>query len=287
MASDSEEVPQRQEITVRVVKSGRHIFSENPVDRYQHHFIHLIGRHLEVRDGPMLALDLACGVGLSTLALFERLPPGSRVVAISDDRVDLKRFHEQLTSDQRKTIFPRKEKRDRLPFAVNLFDVVWAALPSEPLRPLRPILRQALRVLRPGGQLIITAPLRRTFLGLANAIGPSLEGHKDDAAFQALLSEPPELISSDDWIANIQRCGAIEAEIHHNSVEINTALPLSSQPLFSGFLLPLWLGDDLTLQAQALRLLDVAVKKPLVVTIHIGCVTARRGLSEIEDETSG
>ena len=67
-----------------------------------------------------------------------------------------------------------KEHRDRLPFANGVFDLVWATLPREQLKPARGVLRQALRVLRPGGQLLITAPLVATFAELCAAMSPAL-----------------------------------------------------------------------------------------------------------------
>jgi SAM-dependent methyltransferase len=271
--------------SVRVSQSGPlHELTDDPVERYQYHFAHLIERNLEVLDHPMHALDLACGVGMPALTLIERLPAESRIVALGDDRSDLRRFHDKLNTEQKRVIFPRKERRDRLPFAANIFDVVWAALPSEQFDPVRAVLRQALRVLRPGGQLLFSAPLRATFAELANAIGSSVEDHRDDEAYSALLSQPPQLLGSDDWAEALRRCGAIEIEVIRDKVELIIATPLSSQPLFTQYLLPLWLGDDPTVQAKALRLLDEAVAAPLGVTIHVGCILARRGLSEmIED----
>ncbi len=246
---------------------------------YQSHFVALLARHLRVTSHPIHALDLACGAGLPTLTLIEHLPAGSRVIALGDDRSDLKLFHDELSAEQKRVIFPRKERRDRLPFAAGVFNLVWAALPSRPLDPLRAVLRQALRVLRPGGQLLISAPLRATFAELANAIGSSIRGHRDHEAYSSLLSEPPQLLGSDDWRQALGRSGAVEVEITRDTVGLVIATPLSGQPVFSQCLLPLWLGDDPTHQAKALRLLDQAVTEPLEVTIHTGCIRASRGFT--------
>lgn len=286
MDPDSTDETQQPETTVRVVKSGPMVaLSDDPVERYQHHFVHLIQRNLHDYDHPVLALDLACGIGLPTLTLYPTLPEGSRVVALGDDRADLKLFHDQIPKNLRHLIFPRKERRERLPFATDIFDIVWASLPSEQPDPLRGILRQALRVLRPGGQLAIAAPLRATFAELANAISPSLQGHSDNEVFSALLSEPPQLLGSDDWKDNLQKCGAMEIQVIRDTIEMNIPPPVSSQLLFSRYLLPLWLGDDPSMQARALRLLDEAVTDPLAITIHVGCILSRRGLSEIADDS--
>ena len=280
--------PPRKETTARVVRAGPlQDLSDDPVERYQHHFILLIERNFDAFDRPVTALDLACGVGTSTLTLVRKLPPGSRVVAISEDRAEVKIFHEQLTKEQRRFIFPRKEKRERLPFAPGIFDVTWATLAHERLRPPRPMVRAALRVLRPGGLLLLTAPLRATFGELVKALGPSLTGHESHPAFAALIAEPPDLLGGDAWLADMKRCGAIDVEVKSETIEMTLTPPLSRQPVFTQNLLPIWIGNNEVLLAQALRLLDETVKAPLNTTVHIGCIRGRRGTSDIEDSSIG
>jgi SAM-dependent methyltransferase len=277
---------ERREHTVRVVKSGiLGGLSEDPIERYQHHFVHLVERHLDRYEQPVTALDLDAGIGQSTLTLLARFPAGSRVVALSSDRADLRLFHEQLDREQRQRVFPRKERRDRVPFAAHVFDVVWGALAREQLKPLRGVLRQALRVLRPGGQLVLSVPLRATFAEMAKAISPNLLPHQQDPGFAILMTAPTELADPDGWRETLLRCGAIEPEVKTETVEIGLAPPLSSQALFCRFLLPLWVGEGPEAQGKALRLLDVCLTTPLQVTVHLACVCARRGLMEIKDET--
>jgi SAM-dependent methyltransferase len=267
--------------TVRIVKSGAFLgLSEDPVERYQYHFAQLIERSLKVVERPMTALDFACGTGLPSLTLIAHLPAESRIIALSDSRADLQTFHHHIPATRRPYIFPRKERRDHLPFASGVFDVAWAALSGEELQPLGTILSQVLRVLRPGAQLLISAPLRATFAELANAISPSLAGYQNHPAFAALLSQPPHLLGSQDWLSALQRCGAMEINIERARLELAIAPPLSSQPLFVRHLLPLWLGDDPALQAEAVSLLDQTVHETLDVTIHVGCLASRRGLSK-------
>ncbi len=276
-----------RETTMRVVRTpAMQSLADDPVDLYHHHFTHLIERQLRPGSGPQTALDLACGAGGAPLALLARLPPGSRVIALSTDRAELRRFHDQLSPDLRRRVFPRKERSDRLPFAGGVFDLCWATLPLAQLKPLRAVLRQALRVLRPGGQLLITAPLVATFAELCAAMSGALQAHHADPAFAPLMTQPPDLLTPEAWVDTLSRCGAIEPEIKADTIEVQLALPVSGQPLFTRVLLPLWVGGDEAVQQQARRLLDLALTTPISVVVHIGCIMARRGLAEIQDDTA-
>jgi SAM-dependent methyltransferase len=287
MATDpSPEENDEQETTARVVKPGAlRLASEDAVERYEYHFVHLIGRHLALSDHPGLALDLACGNGFSTLTLAPQLPHGSRVIAIGDDRAELKLFHEQIDRSRSDCLFPRKERTDRLPFAAGVFDTVWAALSNKRLDPLKPSLRQALRVLKPNGTLLIAAPLRDTFVHLASRIGNMLNAEGRAEEFRELMTDPPDLLTLDDWQETLTKCGATRVEGHRESISVSVTPPLSSHRLFTQYLLPLGLGDDPTLQAHALRLFDQYLTEPAEIDVYIGCVTGVRGHADIEESS--
>lgn len=275
------------EHTVRIQGPGPAPGGHPEVDRYLRHFVSLLEANLDVPAHPVQALDLACGGGAGTLALLKLLPAGSRVVALSNDRVELRRFLDGLPAELRGRVYPRKERRDRLPFALNVFDLVWGSLAGERLEPFRPALRQALRVLRPGGQLLIATPLKSTFVELAHAIGPFIGEHRSHPAFPTLMSESPQLLDADGWLSNLRRCGAVDLDVERDSLEVTVAPPLSSQRLFARYLLPLWVGDDPPTQATCAGLLDHAVTEPLKLRIHLGCIRVRRGQVDIEDSLSG
>lgn len=277
--------PSTNDGTARVVRGGSLLaLSESPVDRYHVHYINLLARSLAPFSSPVTALDLACGNGTSTLTLLGCLPRGSRVVALSENRSDLRVFHEQLSKAMRRVIFPRKEKRDRLPFAQQVFDVAWASLAFEWFHPVRPVLRAALRVLKPGGRLLLSAPLRPSFNEWTQVVGPRLNGYEKDPAFSSLVSEPsPSLLDLDEWKAALERCGGLDVKIQNAPIEIGLAPPLSQHLLFTRCVLPLWTGRDPARASLALQLLDKTVKAPLRLTMHVGCATATRGQINVEE----
>ncbi len=96
--------------------------------------------------GPLAGLrvlDLGCGKGRFASPLAER---GARVVG-----VDLS----QAMLVHAKGIERARAAARRLPFADATFDVVFAVEVVEHVGDVRPILREARRVLRPGGRLVL------------------------------------------------------------------------------------------------------------------------------------
>ena len=102
-----------------------------------------------------------------------------------------------------------------------------------------------------------------------------------------LVTAPSELADAETWSADLRRSGAVEVEVRSNTIETTLAPPLSQDPLFTRYLLPLWVGKEAAMQAKALRLLDEIVTAAIKATVHIGCVRGRRGVNDIEDSTSG
>ncbi|MEO0814072.1 MAG: methyltransferase domain-containing protein, partial [Myxococcota bacterium] len=184
-----------------------------PVAEYESLFVGHIADHLERAPKPLTALDFSCGRGVATRGVHGHLPPGSRVVAIGDDRPDLNIFHQEMTPAQRNAIFLRKESATRLPFAEGAFDLAWASLATHRLEGERKhVLRQVIRALRPPGQLLIATPLRETVVELRSAITSILQS-EGESSVRALLEEDTSLTSADEWQEACKKAGAVEVGV--------------------------------------------------------------------------
>jgi SAM-dependent methyltransferase len=246
-------------------------------ERYGRHLVDLLVHALDKPKTPVNALDLACGVGAATLEVGKVLPATSRIVAISDDRKSLTHFHRTLPPELRSQVFIRKERAQRLPFALSSFDVAWACLPTRLLDQPRTVIRQGLRVLRPGAMLALCAPLDGSFLELIAAAGREL-------SLQQLIAQRPQLQTLDEWQETMRRAGGSEIGAERATFQLRATPPLSRDRLLALHLSPLWLGKTAASDAE-LGQLDRILDEPLTVSVHIGCVYARRGLAEIEEKS--
>lgn len=252
---------------------------------YEALYAEALAAGLEQVDRPVSALDLTAGRGHAALRLFSLLPAGSRLVAISADRAARHALHERLDAQLRRSIFPRKESTQRLPFAPGVFDIVWASLASEPLAQPRAALRQALRVLRPGGQLLLAVPLRDTLIDLLACLSTFQLGSRPSAEQTRpkinLGVHDTGLVELAAWEELLRRAGATDLQATKHRFEVPIEPPPSRSPLFAQHLLPVWLGNDPQAQRPVAEMLDAAINAPFVLPFTIAAIRARRGSAEL------
>lgn len=104
-------------------------------------------------------LDVGCGIGLQALLLAEAVGAEGHIVGMDIDP-ELLKFGESLVAQAglAKQISFRQGDMRQLPFADDTFDWVWSAdCVGYPVGDLIPILQELMRVVKPGGSIIILA----------------------------------------------------------------------------------------------------------------------------------
>ena len=253
-------------------------FNRDVYERYACHFVDLLLGALDRSDRPTRWLDLACGTGFATLRAIGQAAPGSSIVSISDDRFSLKEFHHELTAEQRRSLYPRKESSERLPFADSTFDQAWAVLPTRMIDPIKPVVTQTLRVLRPGGLLVLCVPLLGTFRELLDAVAKSEPDSDTNPTIQRLVAQTNHFAEPGTWKKQLLDAGAIDVQQRVSRFPVTLTPPLSSDRLIARHLLPVWLDEPQTTKTDAL--LNRAITAPTQATVVVGCFMARKGMAD-------
>jgi demethylmenaquinone methyltransferase/2-methoxy-6-polyprenyl-1,4-benzoquinol methylase len=146
-------------------------------------------------------LDVGCGVGFQTRLLAEALGPSGHVTGVDLSPALLEYAEESLyTTDMADRISFREGNMHALPFPAATFDWVWSTdCAGYPVGDLLPILREFVRVVRPGGDVILMAWSGQTLLpgypllearlnATCSAYAPYLKGQRAEAHFLRALS---------------------------------------------------------------------------------------------------
>ena len=168
----------------------------------------LVARIYDFRVGPFLrgrkhaldalrpdpgdtVLDLACGTGLNFQHIIEWIGPKGRIVGVDLTRPMLKRAQKKLARHQWDNVTLVEGDATNLPLAGESCDAVLCSYAMAIIPDYRRAIAEAVRVLKPGGRLVLLEPKRGSALW-ARAVTPlvALSGvgvvHLDRKAWEEL-----------------------------------------------------------------------------------------------------
>jgi ubiquinone/menaquinone biosynthesis C-methylase UbiE len=126
-------------------------------------FARMIWRHLGGDlSSPELVLDVCCGAGRTTGEILERFPK-ARVMAIEPDAT-LRELAKARTAEHKERVYLKPgELADVATLPAASYDLVIANLVLDELAHTTEVLRELVRVTKPGGQVLATLPLDGTW----------------------------------------------------------------------------------------------------------------------------
>jgi demethylmenaquinone methyltransferase/2-methoxy-6-polyprenyl-1,4-benzoquinol methylase len=145
-------------------------------------------------------LDLACGTGLNFSHVIERIGPTGRLVGLDFTRPMLKRARRRIARNEWSNVTLLEGDATHLPLAGESFDRIICSYAMAIIPDYRTAIAEAVRVLRPGGRLVLLEPKRGSTLW-ARALTPlvALSGvgvvHLDRRAWEDL----PALLEDVSW----------------------------------------------------------------------------------------
>ena len=168
----------------------------------------LVARIYDIRVGPFLrgrkhtlealrpnpgdtVLDLACGTGLNFSHVIEWIGPKGRIVGVDFTRPMLKRATKKLVRHHWDNVTLVEGDATNLPLAADSCDAVLCSYAMAIIPDYRRAIAEAVRVLKPGGRLVLLEPKRGSALW-ARAVTPlvALSGvgvvHLDRKAWEEL-----------------------------------------------------------------------------------------------------
>lgn len=185
-------------------------------------------REIITPDRPQHILDLACGTGDFSLAQARRMHPGSHITGVDLSEGMLTVMREKVArAGLQERIGCEQGEAESLRWADGSFDVATIAFGIRNFAQREQALREILRVLRPGGRLVIlelSVPENRLLRSCYNLyfnhfvpwIGGLVSG--DRAAYRYLPASVQAFPGRREWTETMARCGF--ADVRHRAFSL-------------------------------------------------------------------
>lgn len=256
-------------------------------------FGRLLLAEARVRSGAMV-LNVACGTGYPALELLEKMD-GGRIIAIDSSSALLDVARSKAEDLSGKRIFFRTEgNKDRLSFDSDVYDLTFTNLGLREIdSPPEEALAELARVTAPGGQVLVTLPLRGTWAEFIDIYREVLTKHDRHDTLQSLVEYEDTLPEPEVAIEWLEAAGLKDVDL---VVEEFSLLFKSSREFFFAPVIefgPLRSWKKLAGKGQEMQDIFWFIKESIdayfgdrafSVTVVAGCLCGRKPAEDEEDE---
>lgn len=228
----------------------------------------------------LTVLELGCRTGHLASAILRRVGANGRVIAVDSDEglVDLAR--RRGFADVGRRLFFKVEGPEALSFGDEVFDVVVGNLVWEGLDEPQRALREARRVLIPGGPLHLTTPLRGSFAEVHDMMRELARAEHDGLLAAAVDAQDRAYPTAASWREELRAAGFVEVEVVETEwrLSFESAAALFADSMLRVVAVPGWarlLRDEARLREIERRLDIYMGGGPLSLTVCGGRALAR------------
>lgn len=253
--------------------------------RYARVFGELVLRAVALPPGAAV-LDVVCRTGKVAREILRAMPDATVMALDSDEGfLDATRAR-NADEDGRRLFVARQDDLAHLAFSEGAFTNVVGSLVDRVSNDRRALFAEAWRVLRPGGQLVLSQPLRGSFFELLDMLREVATKYDLTALTERVEQYAHSLPSAEQWAREAQDSGFVNAAVDEEALVLGytSGAEVLGDPALHMATLPecQWCAeaapDPLAVFLQVQHAIDTYFRgRVFELTVHAGCLSARRG----------
>lgn len=230
-------------------------------------------------------LDVACRTGVLSDEILRAMPDATVMALDADDAfLDAARAR-SADEDGRRLFVARQDDLVHLAFSEGAFTNLVGSLVDRATNDRQALFAEARRVLRPGGQIVLSQPLRGSFLELLDMLREVATKYDINALTERVEQYAQSLPSAEQWAREAEEHGFIDAAVDDDSLVLGytSGAEVLGDPALHMATLPecQWCAeaapDPVAVLYQVQHAIDTYFRgRVFELTVHAGCLSARR-----------
>jgi SAM-dependent methyltransferase len=231
-------------------------------------------------------LDLTCRTGIVAADVLRAMPDAT-VMGLDSDEAFLDAARARNADDDGRRLFVgRQDDLVHLAFSDGAFSNVLASLVDRATNDRQTLFSECSRVLRPGGQIVLSQPLRGSFMELLDMLREVATKYDINALTERVDQYAQSLPSAEQWAREAEEHGFVDVAVDEDSLVLGytSGAEVLGDPALHHAALPecQWCAeaapDPMAVLYQVQHAIDTYYRgRVFELTVHAGCLSARRG----------
>lgn len=230
-------------------------------------------------------LDLSIRTGILAEEVLRSLPDAS-VMGLDSEEIFLDAARQRNADDDGRRLFVgRQESLDHLAFNEGAFTNVMGSLIDRATSDRHTLFSECFRVLRPHGQLVLTQPLRGSFMEILDMLREVATKYDAVQLTERIEQYAQSLPTAEQWVSEAEQYGFADVAIDEDSLVLgySSGTDVLGDPALHHAALPecQWCAeatpDPMAVLYQVQHAIDTYYRgRVFELTVHAGCLSARK-----------